>query len=162
MDQVHMLTAEEIWAAKDIEERTVDIPQWGGAVRIRTFSKKQADSMRKRATHQDRFTKQDVVDNEMLEALLFVEGVVEPAFTLDDYDRLQEKSAVAVSLVLRAIMDASGLSQLAVSDATKSAENGSEPEVRVSLGQGIEDDASGTPGSDERGRVRVLDRAVQS
>jgi hypothetical protein len=161
MDQVHILTAEEIWAAKDIEERTVEIVQWGGAVRIRTFSKRQADAMRKRATHQDRFTKQDVVDNDMLEALLFVEGVVEPVFTLEDYDRLQEKSAVAVSLILRAIMDASGLSQLAVTEATKSIESGSEPEVRVSLGARVEDDANGTAPEDERGGVRLLGGSVQ-
>jgi hypothetical protein len=160
-DHAHILTADEIWAAKDIEERTVDIPQWGGSVRIRTFSKEQADVMRKRATSQDRITKQDVVDNEMLEALLFVEGVIEPHFSLDDYEKIQKKSAVAVSLVLRAIMDASGLSQLAVTEATKSTEVRSESEIRVSPGAGIEDDANGIAQTNEHGRVRLLDSAVQ-
>lgn len=148
-DPIHILTKEQIWAADDIEERTVPIAQWGGSVRIRTFSKKQADDMRRRATVRDRFGK-DNVDSEKLEALLFVEGVVEPHFELDDYEHMQEKSAVAVSLVLRAIMDASGLSELAATEAAKSDAQRSDAPIRVSFGAGTGDDENGTAAKDER------------
>jgi hypothetical protein len=148
-EPVRILTKEEIWAADDIVERDVVVPQWGAGagVRIRTFSKKQADEMRKRATTRDRFGK-EVVDSEMLEALLFIEGVVAPHFEVSDYERMQQKSAVAVSIVLKAIMDASGLSEFAVAEADKSNGARSNPGIRVLPSVGIEDDARGTPAED--------------
>jgi hypothetical protein len=139
-----ILTAEDIWGAKDIEERTVEIPQWGGAVRIRTLTKKQADEMQAKATSTDRYTKQPVVDNDMLVALLFVESMIEPSITLDDYERLRERSAVAVALLQREILAASGLSQLAVSEADKSDGTRSDIAIRVLPGTRTEDDEGGT------------------
>jgi len=137
---VHILTAEEIWAAKDIEERTVEVPQWGGAVRIRTLSQKQSGELRRRASRTNPVTKQSEIDNEALEAMLFVEGVIEPKFTMVDYGRLMDKSMAAVSTVLRAIMDASGLSSDSVSEATKSPVDGSVVALRVPDGTGTGDD----------------------
>lgn len=146
-DPPHILSAAEIFAAQDIEERTVPVPQWGGAVRIRTFSKKQADEMRKRATRKDRFGK-ETVDNEALEALLFTEGVIEPKFDVSDYEPLQEKSAVAISNILKAIMDASGLSDTAVTEATKSSETERNGQVRVSPGARTRHDTGGIVATD--------------
>lgn len=117
-----MLTADDIWSAKDIEERTVSIPQWGGTVRIRTFSKKQVSELTKAATHRNRATGKDEVDNDELEALIFTEGMIEPKFTKEDYVKLCEKAAAPIAIILKAIMDASGLTDLAVSEATKSTE----------------------------------------
>lgn len=141
-DPPHILSAAEIFAAQDIEERTVPVPQWNGAVRIRTFSKKQADEMRKRATRKDRFGK-EYTDNDLLEALLFTEGVIEPEFEVDDYEKLQEKSAVAISVILKAIMDASGLSDLAVSEAQKSAQGQLGTTNGVPSRAGTRDDTGG-------------------
>lgn len=143
-DPPHILSAAEIFAAQDIEERTVPVPQWNGAVRIRTFSKKQAAEMTKRATVKDRHTGKESTDNEMLEALLFTEGVIEPHFEVADYEQLQEKSAVAMGIVLKAIMDASGLSDLAVTEAGKSPAPESNGTVRVSSGTRARDDTGGT------------------
>ena len=67
---VKILTADEIWAAKDIEERIVPVPQWGGAVRIRTLSQKQSAELRRRATRVNPTTKQSEMDNEALERLI--------------------------------------------------------------------------------------------
>jgi len=149
-EPMELLTADEIWGAKDIETVDVAVPQWGRdkfgktkGVRIRTFTKKQADAMRKQATVK-RFGK-DEVDMEMMEALLFTEGVVEPKFALADYEKLQDKSAVALSIILKAIMDASGLSDLAVNDATKSAARQSDHTNGVPLSERIRDDSGGTP-----------------
>lgn len=142
--QPRILTAADIWAAPDIEERTVEIPQWNGAVRIRTLSKKQADKMQAEATSTDRYTKQQVVDNEKFVALIFVESLVEPKITIEDYERLREKSAVAVATLQREILAASGLSQLAVSEADKSDGTRPDPPLRVLPGARIEDDEGGT------------------
>jgi hypothetical protein len=146
-DPPHILTADEIWKAQDIEERTVEVPQWGGSVRIRTFSKRQAVNMVKRATVKDRFGK-ETVDNEIVEALLVTEGVIEPKFDLADYERLSEKSAVAMTTVIKAINDASGLSELAVAEADKSARARPDQTIRVLPGAGAQDDTGGTLATD--------------
>jgi hypothetical protein len=144
----HILSAAEIFAAQDIEERTVDVPQWGGAVRIRTFSKRQAAEMTKRATQKDRHTGKESVDKDILEALLFTEGIIEPKFEVADYEQLQDKSAVAISTVLKAIMDASGLSDSAVSEAGKSPTSESNGTVRISPGARARDDTGGIVATD--------------
>lgn len=119
---IRILTTDEIFAAKDIEERIVPVPQWGDGVgvRIKTFTKKQADAMRKSATRFNQRTRQDEVDSDKLEALLFIEGVIEPKFDLAGYQKLLEKSAAAIALVQKEIMAASGLSEAAVAEADKS------------------------------------------
>lgn len=129
MAEYKILTRDEILAAPDIEERTVPVPQWGGAVRIRGLSQKQSRELRAKASRTNQITRQTEIDNDLLESLLFVEGVIEPAFTMADYGRLQDKSMAAMSTVLKAIMESSGLSEEAVRLATKSDANGSVAEV---------------------------------
>jgi len=135
--EASILTLDEIFAARDIEEVDVPVPQWPkadgspGKVRIKTFTKKQADKMRKDATRHNPRTRQDEVDSDKLEALLFIEGVLEPKFDLAGYEKLREKSASAVALVQKAIMVASGLAEAAVADADKSDGQGSGSEVLV-------------------------------
>lgn len=149
-NRLRILTAEDIWAAKDIEERVVEVPQWGGSVRIRTLSQKQASTLRRQASRMNMVTKQSEIDNELLEALLFTEGVIEPKLTMADYGRLQEKSMSAMSAILKEIMDASGLTEAAVQDATKSIAEESDAEVRVSDGAGTWNDTRGIAYSNER------------
>lgn len=146
-DPPRILSADDIWAAKDIEERIVPVPQWGGAVRIRTFSKKQADEMRKRATLKDALGR-DYVNSDNLEALLFCEGVIEPHFDVEDYGRLEEKSAVAIGVILKAIMDASGLSDLAVTEADKSNRPRPDAALRVLPRARAKNDTGGTVATD--------------
>jgi hypothetical protein len=88
-------------------------------------------------------TKQAIIDNDLLEAMLFVEGVVEPKFTFSDYARLQDKSMAAMQRILKAIMDASGLSEDSVNAATKSTPGGSDDALRVLSSEGVADDPWG-------------------
>lgn len=138
---LRILTADDIWAAKDIEERTVEVPQWGGAVRIRTFSKRQFNLLMSKAQHKNARTGQMDTDNELLEALAFTEGLIEPKFTLEDYERLIDKSAAAMTVITKAILDASGFSEQAVAEAKKSLEPEPNGQIRVSPGARAEDDA---------------------
>jgi hypothetical protein len=146
-DPPHILTADEIWKAQDIEERTVDVPEWGGSVRIRSFTKKQTDRMLRSATTRDRFGK-DTTDNQKLEALLFVEGVIEPKFDLDDYERVLDKSAVVIARIIKSISEASGLSDLAVAEADKRVRAQPGQTIRVLPGAGAQDDTGGTLATD--------------
>lgn len=147
-EPTHILSADDIWSADDIEERTVFVPQWNGSVRIRTFSKRQADEMRKRATLRDPRTGKESVDSANLEALLFCEGVIEPHFDVEEYGRLEEKSAVAMGVILKAIVDASGLSDLAVAEADKSTGPRSNAAVRVLPRPRTKNDTGGTVATD--------------
>lgn len=144
MDEpISFLSAQEIFDADDIEERVVIVPQWKrksgeqGAVKIRTLTQKQSGAVRKRATDK----RNGQIDNDLLEALLFVECVVEPKFTMADYGRLQDKSMAAISLILREILNASGMSAEAVVDATKSVAEESDAALRILSSNGTEEDA---------------------
>ena len=128
-NNLRILSADEIFAVNDIQEITVPVPQWGGAVVIRSLTQEQAGKLRKKATYKDRVTKQDLIDNDMLEAMLFTESIVQPKFSLDDYEKLQKKSMAVMAMLMREIMSASGLSDESVKDATKSTEDGSDVEV---------------------------------
>ena len=140
---IRILSADEIYAANDIEERDVEVPQWGQGVgvRIRTLTQRQSAGLRKQATRMNQVTRQQEIDNELLEALLFVEGVIEPKFTMADYGKLQDKSMAAMSLILKEIMAASGLSEDAIREATKSPENGVDHADGVLHSAGTPDDA---------------------
>jgi len=150
--KLRILTAEQIWAASDIEEREVAVPQWGdgAGVVIRTLSQKQASELRKRAMRRNPLNGQQEMDNDLLEALLFVEGVVEPKFTMADYGRLQDKSMAAISTILKAVMDSSGLTEASLKEATKSTETEPDAANGVSASAGTEDDARGDGWPNER------------
>jgi hypothetical protein len=123
------LTVEDIFATNDIEETVIPIPEWNGTVTIRTFSRRQVADITKQSTTRDRYTGKDVTDQAKLEALTFIEGVVSPKFTLDDYERLLDKSIAPLLRIIKAINLASGLSEESVQDAVKSTENGRDAEV---------------------------------
>ena len=123
------LTVEDIFATHDIEEKVIPIPEWNGTVTIRTFSRRQVADITKQSTTRDRYTGKDVTDQAKLEALTFIEGVVSPKFTLDDYEKLLDKSIAPLLRIIKAINAASGLSEESVQDAVKSTENGRDAEV---------------------------------
>jgi hypothetical protein len=145
MAKVRMLSREDIFAAQDIEERVVLVPQWKGAVKIRTFSKEVLDKMRKDSTgpNPGKIGRPIELDQEEFEARIFINGVIDPVFTLEDYAEIQKKSAVALSVILKAIIEANGLSEAAVAEADKSAATGLDAPLRILPGPGVEDDAAG-------------------
>ena len=148
-DPPRMLSADDIWACQDIEERDVYVPQWRGSVRIKTFSKRQIDQMNAAARIRDRFGKESL-DSVRLEAQLFCAGVIEPHFEPDDYERLKDKSGVAVSTILNAIITANGLSELANAEATKSLVAEPRTANGVPPGARARDDAGGIIATYER------------
>ncbi len=114
-----ILTADEILAAPDLEERIVEVPEWGGAVRIRELTKAAQQQMRRKATGPD-----GQVDADRLELLMLAACIVEPQFSEEQVERLKEKSASAVDRVLQAVLDLAGLSPEAVKQAQKSFRTG--------------------------------------
>ena len=118
-EAIKLLSVEDILRASDIKEETVDVPEWGGSVRVRSFTKAQAQSIRERATLQrdTRDKKAGTLDINHMELLMFIEGVVEPKFSEGHLLTLKEKSAAAIERVNRAIARLSGMDAQAVAAA---------------------------------------------
>jgi hypothetical protein len=110
---LQVLSREQVLEAVDLTEETVDVPEWGGAVKVRGFSKGEQMEMRKEATVDTK------IDTDRLEILMFVHGVSEPKFTADDMAALRQKAAGAVDRVLKRITILSGISEEAVAEAEK-------------------------------------------
>lgn len=102
---LRILSVEDILSAEDLPSETVPVPEWGGAVTIRGFSKAREFAIRQEAMGADG------LDEERFEMLLFINGVVEPQFSVDQLEVLKEKSGSVIDRVLTRIMDISGLSK---------------------------------------------------
>ena len=97
------LSREQILSAPDIVEKEVDVPEWGGSVLVRTLTKAKQIALRKQATVNGQ------LDDERLEVFVFIAGVIEPAFSPEDYDALKAKSSAAMDRVLMEIYRGSGI-----------------------------------------------------
>ncbi len=118
-----ILSVEDILSAPDLEEMIVAVPEWGGSVKIRSFSKQRQLQMRKDSMNGNE------VDSERMELLMFIEGVVEPKFTTAHIDALRQKSAVAMDRVLQAILKLGGLTPDEQGEIEKSFRDGPGAEV---------------------------------
>jgi hypothetical protein len=125
-----LLTFEDILAAEDIEERTLLVPEWGGAIRLRTFTKNV--ELRMRAEARDART--GVVDSEQLEMLMLVYGVVEPELTVEQVPHLRTKNAAVVDRILTAIVELNRLGGDAIEKAVAAFQEGPGEEAAVPAG----------------------------
>jgi hypothetical protein len=118
-----MLTVDQILDAPDLAEEVVEVPAWGGEVRVRAFSKAKQQELRRAATVVTigaNGKPEEDVDSAKLERLMLVAGLVDPVFSFDQADLLAEKSAGAVDTILKRILAISGLTEDAAKAAAKS------------------------------------------
>lgn len=118
-----LLTASEIWAVEDTPERTIEIPEWGGSVRIRGLTLEQIDRIATAATRRDPRTQVETQDRSLLAAHTIIEGMLEPKLQLADIGRLRRRSATAITRIVQAISSL-GATEEAVQEADKSTGNG--------------------------------------
>ena len=109
-----ILSREEILALDDRPTEIVEVPEWGGAVKVRGMSVGQRAQLLKRIQGPD-----GKIDPEKASIVAFIEGVVEPKFTMEDYEALAEKSAEAMDRVTMAFMRLSGVEVGAIEAARK-------------------------------------------
>lgn len=143
-DSPRMLSAEDIWAADDIQEQTVPIPEWGGSVRIRELTLQQISAIAKKSTRRNPQTQQDEQDRELMAAMTVMEGMIEPKISMADYGRLVGRSARAVTRIVQAISSL-GPTEETVREADKSTGRQSDNAIRVLPSTGTQEDAGGTP-----------------
>jgi len=130
-----ILSVEEILAAPDIEERIVECPEWGGSVRVRSFTKLQINRMSEQASveKRNRQTGQMVkeVDSDRLNDLMFREGVVDPTFSDEQMIQLRAKNAAPILRITKAILELSGLGSDSAAQAESAFPAGRREEVPV-------------------------------
>lgn len=107
------LTFDEILATRDLAIQEVEVPSWGGKIKIQELTKAARDRLAKEATVNGQ------VDSDRLQVLMLAECIVEPKITAEQAQQLWEKSAAAVDKILFAILDINGLGELAQKEIQK-------------------------------------------
>lgn len=111
MSELRILSVEDVLAAPDVEEIVYEVPEWGGAVRIRGLSLERISFLRRQATTAGR------PDNDKFESFLFRDCLVEPQLSPEQYAVLRKKPAGPLSRMMAKMMELCGLSDSAVADA---------------------------------------------
>jgi hypothetical protein len=106
-----MLTREQILKADDLRHVDVDVPEWGGVLRLRTITAK--DRQKFHAGNQ----KGVMVDfQERFIVACAVDEKGDNLFTEDDLKALSGKSSNALNRVFEAAVELNGMSQRGVED----------------------------------------------
>ena len=94
-----VLTADALLAADDLKTEVVDVPEWGGSVRVRGLKKGEWDKAR------------EIEGEQETNAFLLSCGLVEPELTEDQVKQLTDKSLLAVGRLEAAIIRCSGMDE---------------------------------------------------
>jgi hypothetical protein len=98
-----ILSVDEIIAAKDLEEKEIDVPEWGGSVVIRGLGYGEFVTIREKAW------KNGEQDERVFGCLLLAASFVDPVLTEDQASALFDKSSAAVSRISDEIVSLSGI-----------------------------------------------------
>lgn len=116
-----LLTKSAILAADDLKTEDVEVPEWGGTVRVRAFSGRERDAFEASLVRGDgKDRKVDLTNmRARLVALTVVDETGQKLFTHDDVDLLGAKSGAALDRVFAVAQKLNGLSAADVEDLTK-------------------------------------------
>lgn len=114
-----MLTKEAIMAAVDIAIETVHVPEWGGDVKVRSFSGTQKDQYEQILFNQKDKGEKFYRIRSVICALAIITDEGNQLFDITEIDALGEKSAVALDRVADVARRLSGMGPEAVEDAEK-------------------------------------------
>jgi hypothetical protein len=99
------LSASEIMDAKDIETIDVDVPEWGGFVRLRALSGEDALKFVEMVQKDSSGAAMKIV------ALCAIDDRGEPLFSLDQVEQLKRKSMKALMRLQKEALRLNGLSE---------------------------------------------------
>lgn len=121
------LTKDQILEANDLKTEVVDVPEWGGTVRVRTMTGADRDAFEASLMHiqADGQRKPDLSNMRgKLVALTLVDDVGNLMFGMPDIDRLSLKSASALDRVFAVAQRLNGLGVVAEAEAAKNSQPG--------------------------------------
>lgn len=122
-----LLSRDEILKADDIKTEDVAVPEWGGAVRVRTLSGVERDEFEQtmlKARGPDTDANVRNIRARLVCASMIDEEGKQLFPAINDVERLGEKSAKALSRVYDAASKLSGLTADDVEDLAKNSESG--------------------------------------
>ena len=109
-----MLSKADILGAQDFKIESVDVPEWGGTVYVKSLTSRQRDEMERRVTGKE-------MDN--LRALFVVWCVCDekgaPLFDESDLEAISNKSGAATGRIFNKIMELTQFSDDDLEDLTK-------------------------------------------
>jgi hypothetical protein len=114
-----MLTREQILAADDLKSEDVEVPEWGGSVRVIVMTGAARDAFQERMAESDKSI--SYFHNSLLVATAVGDDGA-ALFTASDMEALREKSAAAVTRVATVAERLNGFGAKAVETAEKNSE----------------------------------------
>ena len=129
-----ILTTEALLAASDLPEQTVEVPEWGGSVRLRALTVGQLQDVRKRSTVKGE------IDGELMDIHFLLEAMVEPRLGLDQVGALTAKNNAVVSRLVREAVILSNAGPNAVEEAAAAFREAAGDDMGVPAGAGPGDD----------------------
>lgn len=123
---IKLLNREQILQANDLETRDIDVPEWGGTVRVRALTGVERDALEASAI-QGKGKNRDV-NLTNFRAKLCARAIVDEQgkriFEDADIAALGRKSSGALSKVYNLAAELSGISEADVDELTKNSESG--------------------------------------
>lgn len=109
-----LLTREAVLSAKDVATEDVEVPAWGGKIRVRSMTVAEQNEFARRASSQEKTSV-----GAWLVAALAVDENGGQLFTTEDVAALEKKNAKAVAAVVEAILKVNKIGEKEVNDAEK-------------------------------------------
>ncbi len=99
----YLTNAEEIISSEDFRYQDVEVPEWGGTVRIRSLSAKQRDTLARKIKADG-----ESEASEMMVVMCVVDEAGRRIFEFKDIERLKGKSTVPIARIVRALGELTG------------------------------------------------------
>jgi len=101
----NIITVEQLLAAEDLPPEAIDVPEWGGQVKVRGLSVKAINQANRESTVAGE------IDEEKIACAVVIAGMVEPQLTNDQAGQLAEKSMAVINRIVKEIYRLSGLDE---------------------------------------------------
>lgn len=120
-----ILTKDQIFTANQLQHEDVEIPDWGGSVRIRELTVGEANEIRQLA--ESLSDKGDTLRTEAVSKKTLSLGAIDPStggrlFTEEDVERISERKSVGILMLAAAIMSLSGMTPATAEEPEKNSE----------------------------------------
>lgn len=121
-----LLTRDQILAADDLKRETLEVPEWGGEVIVRSLTGTERDAFEDSVVKQRGNSRELNLRNARarLVSLSLIDEAGNKLFTDKDVDLLGRKSAAALDRVFAAAQRLSGLTENDIDELAKNSESG--------------------------------------
>ena len=109
-----VLTRDGILGAQDLGHEDYDVPEWGGAVRLRAMSGAERENLSRITDGKDNF---ELLCHMLAASLVDEDGAL--LFTAADVDALKRKNGAVVKRIVDRVLVLNGLSEEGVSELEK-------------------------------------------